>query len=188
VELEAALLRRRQALVGRLRRDRDEPRGMVTIGMVVTAWPRDSFTSRIRVMRAAGVVWRARHLYGGHMTTNTLQDRIDAFNRELQKQAPAEAVQAFGAAVHDLVTAGVGASAPKVGQLAPTFTLPDALGAPIALANLLKEQPVVIAFYRGQWCPYCDLQLRAYQEVLPQITALGAGQLPTECPPRPAPH
>ena len=33
---------------------------------------------------------------------------------------------------------------------------------------------VVIAFYRGQWCPYCDLQLRAYQEVLPRIKALGA--------------
>lgn len=148
--------------------------GVVTIGMVVTAWPRDSSTSRIPVMRAAGVVGRARDSYSGSMTTNTLHDRIEAFNRELQKQAPAEVVQTIGAAVRELVTAGVGASAPKVGQLAPGFTLPDALGRPIALAHLLREGPVVVTFYRGQWCPYCDLQLRAYQEVLPQITALGA--------------
>src|SRR5205823_1159913 len=44
----------------------------------------------------------------------------------------------------------------------------------VALDSLLKEGPVVVSFYRGQWCHYCDLQLRAYQEILPRIKALGA--------------
>lgn len=125
-------------------------------------------------MSAAAVVERARALHGEWMTSHVLQDRIEAFNRELQSQAPPEAVQAIGAAIAELVKSGVGASAPRVGQAAPTFTLPDALGRPVALARLLSAGPVVIAFYRGQWCPYCDLQLRAYQETLPQLAALGA--------------
>ncbi|HZE88136.1 MAG TPA: peroxiredoxin-like family protein, partial [Verrucomicrobiae bacterium] len=68
------------------------------------------------------------------------------------------------------------------------FTLPDAQGRQVSLDSLLKEGRVVIAFYRGQWCPYCDLQLRAYQEVLPRIKALGANlvaispQTPGESP------
>src|SRR5512146_3265105 len=104
-------------------------------------------------MRATGVVLRARRLHGERMTTNTLHDRIDAFNRELQKQAPREALQVIGDTSSELVKTGVGAHAPEVGRPAPTFTLPDALGKPVALAELLKEGPVVIAFYRGPWCP-----------------------------------
>jgi peroxiredoxin len=52
--------------------------------------------------------------------------------------------------------------------------LPDARGGNASLEQLLREGPVALVFYRGQWCPYCDLALRAYQEVLPQIRALGA--------------
>jgi peroxiredoxin len=44
----------------------------------------------------------------------------------------------------------------------------------ISLGDLRRVGPVVVTFYRGQWCPYCDLQLRAYQEALPRIRALGA--------------
>ena len=53
----------------------------------------------------------------------------------------------------------------------PDLTLPDAMGRPVALAGL---RPAVRVFYRGGWCPYCNLQLRAYQRVLPEIEALGA--------------
>ena len=47
-------------------------------------------------------------------------------------------------------------------------------GNPVSLADLLRRGPVVVTFYRGGWCPYCNIQLRAYQAVLPQIAALGA--------------
>ena len=61
-----------------------------------------------------------------------------------------------------------------VGDVAPDFTLDDAVGKPVALSDLLAQGPVVVTFYRGEWCPYCNLQLRALQEVLPAIQAAGA--------------
>ncbi len=61
-----------------------------------------------------------------------------------------------------------------VGDRAPDFTLPDALGRPVSLADLLAEGPVVTVFYRGEWCPYCNLQLHALQAALPAIRELGA--------------
>ena len=61
-----------------------------------------------------------------------------------------------------------------VGDHAPNFTLPDALGRPVSLADLLAQGPVVVTFYRGEWCPYCNLQLHALQAVLPTIRELGA--------------
>jgi peroxiredoxin len=62
----------------------------------------------------------------------------------------------------------------KVGQLAPDFTLPDAFGHPVALSALLARGPVVISFYRGEWCPFCNIELRALQQALPTIEQLGA--------------
>jgi peroxiredoxin len=67
-----------------------------------------------------------------------------------------------------------GKNALKVGEKAPNFTLPNAEGKMISLDILLKNGPVVITFYRGDWCPYCNLQLRALQARLPEMDALGA--------------
>lgn len=62
----------------------------------------------------------------------------------------------------------------KVGQPAPSFTLPDALGNSVSLSTLLASGPVVISFYRGEWCPFCNIQLRALQQALPAMKQLGA--------------
>jgi peroxiredoxin len=62
----------------------------------------------------------------------------------------------------------------NVGEVAPDFTLPDANGKPVHLAELLKNGPVVLTFYRGAWCPYCSLQLAALKETMPRIESLGA--------------
>jgi peroxiredoxin len=102
-----------------------------------------------------------------------LADRIAALNADLAKQAP-DAVKALTAEIENVARNGVGSEAPKVGDPAPEFTLPDATRRSVSLASLRPAGPVVVTFYRGQWCPYCDLQLRAYQEVLPRIRALGA--------------
>jgi len=63
------------------------------------------------------------------------------------------------------------------GDHAPNFRLPDAQGGSIELNALLKRGPVVLVFYRGQWCPFCNLELRAYQKLLPQLQALGSSLL-----------
>ncbi|WP_396600317.1 peroxiredoxin-like family protein [Algibacter sp. R77976] len=67
-----------------------------------------------------------------------------------------------------------GSDAIKIGQKAPNFELPNQEGKPILLATLLEQGPVVVTFYRGDWCPYCNLQLRALQAKLNDIHALGA--------------
>jgi len=67
-----------------------------------------------------------------------------------------------------------GKNALKVGEQAPNFELPDALGNQIKLSGLLDNGAVVVTFYRGSWCPYCNLQFRALQAKLPEIQSLGA--------------
>ncbi|WP_044255024.1 peroxiredoxin-like family protein [Rhodopirellula sp. SWK7] len=67
-----------------------------------------------------------------------------------------------------------GANAVAIGTAAPSFELPDALGKNVSLNDLLQRGAVVVTFYRGNWCPYCNLQLRAMQERLPELHNLGA--------------
>ncbi|SDP26222.1 Peroxiredoxin [Paenibacillus sp. yr247] len=64
----------------------------------------------------------------------------------------------------------------KEGDKAPNFTLANPLGEPVNLYDELAKGPVVLTFYRGSWCPFCNIQLRAYQQLLPEIEKLG-GQL-----------
>jgi peroxiredoxin len=66
------------------------------------------------------------------------------------------------------------ADALDVGDRAPVFRLPDARGGEVALEALLADGPVVLVFYRGAWCPYCNLQLGAFQSALADIRATGA--------------
>lgn len=67
-----------------------------------------------------------------------------------------------------------GANALTVGQNAPNFELPNPNGETVSLEHLLTQGPVIVTFYRGSWCPYCNLQLRALQARLEEIHTLGA--------------
>lgn len=62
----------------------------------------------------------------------------------------------------------------KAGDVFPAVALTNQTGGTTDLAQLLANGPLVVTFYRGGWCPYCNLELRAYQNALPEITALGA--------------
>jgi peroxiredoxin len=62
----------------------------------------------------------------------------------------------------------------KAGDRFPALSLPDQLGRPADLAALAADGALVVTFYRGGWCPYCNLELRAHQKALPEITRLGA--------------
>jgi len=62
----------------------------------------------------------------------------------------------------------------KVGERAPDFTLPNAYGEPVSLSEQLATGPVVLSFYRGAWCPYCNLELKALHGALPYLENLGA--------------
>lgn len=61
-----------------------------------------------------------------------------------------------------------------VGEKAPDFTLKDATGKDVTLSHLLKNGPVILTWYRGGWCPYCNIALKNLQDGLPGFTAAGA--------------
>ena len=61
-----------------------------------------------------------------------------------------------------------------LGEQAPEFSLPDAVGRAVSLRERLSAGPVVLVFYRGEWCPYCNAYLRALQAALPDIASRGA--------------
>jgi peroxiredoxin len=71
--------------------------------------------------------------------------------------------------VRNLRLSGAARSAVKVGSTAPNFTLPDLEGGNWELAKALRSGPVVLKFYRGSWCPYCNIELRAYQSRLSEF-------------------
>ena len=106
--------------------------------------------------------------------TATLRDTIDTFMKGVAKQAPPEVLSGLAAEIKKLAESGIASHALQLGAKAPDFTLPDAHGKPTTLSVLLAKGPAVVTFYRGGWCPFCDLQLRAYQAVLGAIHDLGA--------------
>jgi peroxiredoxin len=85
-----------------------------------------------------------------------------------------EQLAAMDRATAELIAGGQAQRAKKAGDRAPEFTLRDPEGKPVASRDLLKRGPVVLTFYRGVWCPYCNLELQALQAKLPEITARGA--------------
>jgi peroxiredoxin len=107
-------------------------------------------------------------------TSIPLQQQLDEFSAQGRDRFSPEVVEALTRPVRQLSASGAAERALKEGSQAPDFTLPDALGNPVTLSRLRAQGPAVIAFYRGEWCPYCHLQLRAYQQALPQMRTFGA--------------
>jgi peroxiredoxin len=104
----------------------------------------------------------------------SLKAELDAFRAEFMAKVPPEIRDAMVRADMELAASGIARRALKAGDRAPGFSLPDARGRYVRLNGLLAAGPVVLSFYRGGWCPYCNLELRALQQALPEITRLGA--------------
>jgi peroxiredoxin len=103
-----------------------------------------------------------------------LEQELDALEAEFLRTAPAGRAALYEAKIEELRADFALETAVNVDETAPDFALLDAAGKSIILKDLLRSGPVVLTFYRGAWCPYCNIQLRAYQSILPQISALGA--------------
>jgi peroxiredoxin len=103
----------------------------------------------------------------------TLNDLLDAYGRHAAERAPALAA-AVERDAQALLASGRLERAVRVGDLAPDVMLPDISDGRLRLSDLLCRGPVVLAFYRGRWCSFCTLELRAWQRVLPELRALGA--------------
>ncbi|MER5757131.1 peroxiredoxin-like family protein [Streptomyces sp. NPDC002088] len=104
----------------------------------------------------------------------TLNAELRAFYEARQQQIPADVQEILRTAGQELAASGQADRALSVGAQAPRFQLPSATGEYVALADLLSCGPVVLTFYRGAWCPYCNITLRALQQHHTDITARGA--------------
>ncbi|MFK8182419.1 MAG: peroxiredoxin-like family protein [Phormidesmis sp.] len=109
------------------------------------------------------------------MTTQTsLASQLKEFQAEFLQKAPEEAVSVMQKATTDLELSGIINNSLKVGEAAPDFTLPNAVGENVKLSELLSNGPVIINFYRGEWCPYCNIELHAFQQLLPEFQQVNA--------------
>ena len=107
------------------------------------------------------------------MTTTSPLPSLQSQLNEMTAGIPQAIASRIEAGVAEIDASGL-ARGLAVGERAPLFTLPDALGRPVTLAELLANGPVIVTFYRGEWCPYCNLQLRALQAALPAFAEFGA--------------
>ena len=104
----------------------------------------------------------------------SLQQQLDEFKVGFVANTPPDAQEKMEAAKQALADSGMLSGVPKEGDTLPEFTLPNQLNSPLSLSQLRANGPVLIVFYRGGWCPYCNLELRAYQAALDRINAAGA--------------
>ncbi len=107
--------------------------------------------------------------------TTTIREQSQQLSKAAAERLPAEVVDVFNRSIQNLLDEGVPSDVVKVGDTLAPFTLSDATGSSVSLADLVESGPAVIVFYRGGWCPYCNLALRTYQrELVPELPAFGA--------------
>lgn len=102
--------------------------------------------------------------------TKELEDKRTAAAANI----PSEKYAVMQASTNQLKEEDLSGKAFKTGQVIPAFELPNAKGNTVKSADLLKNGPLVISFYRGGWCPYCNMELRALQSILGKIKEAGA--------------
>lgn len=98
-----------------------------------------------------------------------LQAQLDHKKEKFEERADEDTKKVYSEGITALEDLKIGADAPQLGEVAPLFELSGADGQSVKLADLLKNGPVVLVWYRGGWCPYCNIQLRTYQQLLPRF-------------------
>ncbi|WP_224360268.1 peroxiredoxin-like family protein [Hyalangium versicolor] len=108
----------------------------------------------------------------------SLQDRLDALKADFKAgRFPLipthEQLALMERATAELIASGQAGRARKAGDIFPDFTLLDPDRKPVSSRELLAKGPLVVSFYRGVWCPYCNLELQALEAALPELQARG---------------
>jgi peroxiredoxin len=109
----------------------------------------------------------------------SLQAKLDAFKADFEAgkppyNVPRSIIETMHRATAELIASGAASRAKKVGDKAPGFSLKDPEGNIVGSAELLKKGPLIVSFYRGVWCPYCNLELQALEAAKPEFERRGA--------------
>ncbi|MFZ2144577.1 MAG: peroxiredoxin-like family protein [Xanthobacteraceae bacterium] len=104
----------------------------------------------------------------------SLREQLAEYRADWRKRVPADRQAIMERHIEQLRTGVIARTMLKVGDRAPEFMLRNAKGEIVDIGALRKKGPVIVTFYRGGWCPYCNLELKAFQESLPEIKAAGA--------------
>ncbi len=104
----------------------------------------------------------------------TLAEQTEQALQEFLSGLPKEDQTTIAGSFERLLKSDVAKDAIGISDTAPDFILPNARGGNLQLSKALKNGPVVLSFYRGGWCPFCNLEFKALQERLPEMNALGA--------------
>lgn len=99
-----------------------------------------------------------------------LREVLKRIQGDLVDQMPNEFIEAFGENLNRLIDQNIAQSALTIGDQAPNFTVMDTDGKEIQLYDLLKKAPVIINFFRGNWCPFCMAELANYQESIKEFS------------------
>ena len=111
------------------------------------------------------------------LKNESLKTQLDAKKAAFNAKASEEKKTIYADGISTVANSGVLSNALNVGDIAPNFTLTNAKGEEVTLQDYLAKGPVVLTWYRGGWCPYCNLTLNSLQEALPQFKAEGASLL-----------
>lgn len=104
-----------------------------------------------------------------------LQTELDAFRTQWEERVGETIARQIAGDIADLRATGILDRVARAGQVLPAAPhLKDAHGRPFDLASLAADRPLIVTFYRGGWCPYCNLELRAYQALIADIHGAGA--------------
>jgi len=104
----------------------------------------------------------------------SLLEQIQELQKKFMERASEEKLKIMQGVTEKLIKSGIAENCLKEGDKIPDFSLTNAKNEIVSSETLLSKGPIVINFYRGGWCPYCNLELRAFQEVFPEILKLGA--------------
>jgi peroxiredoxin len=104
----------------------------------------------------------------------SLTKKLAEYRTRWYQRVPADRQAIIEKHIDELRKGAIARTMLKVGDRAPPIVLRNAKGGSVDVRTLLKRGPVIVTFYRGGWCPYCNLELKAFQEILPEIQAAGA--------------
>ncbi|MFK8037236.1 MAG: peroxiredoxin family protein [Crocinitomicaceae bacterium] len=108
---------------------------------------------------------------------NPLKNKLDAKKAKFEATASEDKKEKYAAGIQFVIDNKIVESAMQIGDQAPDFSLTNALGKTVNLYSELEKGPVILMWYRGGWCPYCNMTLHAMQENLPLFKELGANLL-----------